>query len=48
MKAGQPARPNTKDFYRTKVKRKKIMPQHLVANYLPDDFDPSTIPKQNG
>src|SRR5277367_751097 len=23
--------------------RKQIMPQYLVANYLPDDFDPSTV-----
>src|SRR6201992_2524495 len=23
--------------------RKKVMPQYLVANYLPDDFDPSTV-----
>jgi hypothetical protein len=22
---------------------KKIMPQYIVANYLPDDFDPSTV-----
>src|ERR1700676_291538 len=21
----------------------KVMPQYLVANYLPDDFDPSTV-----
>src|SRR6185312_6106239 len=23
--------------------RRKIMPQYLVANYLPDDFDPSAV-----
>src|SRR5580692_1634272 len=23
--------------------REKVMPQYLVANYLPDDFDPSTV-----
>jgi hypothetical protein len=23
--------------------RRKIMPHYLVANYLPDDFDPSTV-----
>src|SRR6202158_2700874 len=23
--------------------RRKVMPQYLVANYLPDDFDPSTV-----
>src|SRR6202008_4209776 len=23
--------------------RRKIMPQYLVANYLPDSFDPSTV-----
>src|ERR1700726_2112294 len=22
---------------------KKVMPQYLVCNYLPDDFDPSTV-----
>src|SRR4030095_13271286 len=23
--------------------RRKVMPQYLVANYLPDNFDPSTV-----
>jgi hypothetical protein len=23
--------------------RRKLMPQYLVCNYLPDDFDPSTV-----
>jgi hypothetical protein len=27
----------------TENEEKKVMPQYLVANYLPDDFDPSTI-----
>ncbi|HMH42093.1 MAG TPA: hypothetical protein VK557_01305, partial [Pyrinomonadaceae bacterium] len=42
VKAGQPARPKTKnkDRYRRK---EKAMPQYLVANYLPDDFDPSAV-----
>src|SRR5437016_14416947 len=33
VKAGQPARQGGGEF----------MPQYLVANYLPDDFDPSTV-----
>jgi hypothetical protein len=28
---------------KTTETRRKIMPQYLVANYLPDDFDPSTV-----
>jgi hypothetical protein len=28
---------------RHKKKGEKVMPQYLVANYLPDDFDPSTV-----
>jgi hypothetical protein len=41
VKAGQtgPAKDKNKDRYR----RKNIMPQYLVANYLPDDFDPSAV-----
>src|SRR6201995_491889 len=27
----------------TATQGEKIMPQYLVANYLPDDFDPSTV-----
>jgi hypothetical protein len=41
VKAGQPAPPQ-----RLKIKdryRRKNMPQYLVANYLPDDFDPSAV-----
>jgi hypothetical protein len=39
---GQLAR--TKDLIsKDRYRRKKIMPQYLVANYLPDDFDPSTV-----
>jgi hypothetical protein len=30
---------------KTQKTRRKIMPQYLVANYLPDDFDPSTFPE---
>jgi hypothetical protein len=26
-------------------KGEKVMPQYLVCNYLPDDFDPSTVPE---
>jgi hypothetical protein len=40
VKAGQSARPKTK--IKT-VTGEKIMPQYLVANYLPDNFDPSTV-----
>src|SRR6185436_6705331 len=39
VKAGQTARQKTI----TETKERKIMPQYLVANYLPDDFDPSTV-----
>jgi hypothetical protein len=35
VKAGQPAHPKTTTG--------EIMPQYLVCNYLPDDFDPSTV-----
>jgi hypothetical protein len=27
----------------TETKENKVMAQYLVANYLPDDFDPSTV-----
>ena len=27
----------------TVQEKRKIMPQYIVANYLPDDFDPSTV-----
>jgi hypothetical protein len=37
VKAGQSARP------KTATGEEKVMPQYLVANYLPDDFDPSTV-----
>jgi len=40
VKAGQSSRLQTKN---TDHYRRKIMPQYLVANYLPDDFDPSTV-----
>jgi hypothetical protein len=48
VKAGQPARLKTKKSQRLKLKtvtgeKEKVMPQYLVANYLPDDFDPSTV-----
>jgi hypothetical protein len=37
VKAGQrPAR-------RPLQEKEKVMPQYLVANYLPDDFDPSAV-----
>jgi hypothetical protein len=29
--------------HQNETKEKKVMPQYLVANYLPDDFDPSTV-----
>src|SRR2546430_393660 len=41
VKAGQPARPKTKKI--KTITGEKVMPQYLVANYLPDDFDPSTV-----
>jgi hypothetical protein len=41
VKAGQTARPQTK--IKTVQEKRKVMPQYLVANYLPDDFDPSTV-----
>jgi len=37
VKAGQPPGP------KTITGEGEIMPQYLVANYLPDDFDPSTV-----
>jgi hypothetical protein len=42
VKAGQSARPKTKNKDRYRRKR-ELMPQYLVANYLPDDFDPSAV-----
>jgi hypothetical protein len=42
VRAGQSARPKTKNKNRLQEKR-KVMPQYLVANYLPDNFDPSTV-----
>jgi len=42
VKAGQPARPKTKEI-KTVTGGEKVMPQYLVCNYLPDDFDPSTV-----
>src|SRR4026209_2132619 len=41
VRAGQSARPKTKR--KDRHRRKEIMPQYLVANYLPDNFDPSTV-----
>jgi hypothetical protein len=38
VKAGQPVRSKT-----VTEKKEKTMPQYLVANYLPDDFDPSAV-----
>jgi len=43
VKAGQLARPKTKNKDRY---RRKIMPQYIVANYLPDNFDPSTVTEE--
>src|SRR6476646_11765120 len=40
VKAGQTGPPKR---LKNKHQEKKIMPQYLVANYLPDDFDPSTV-----
>jgi hypothetical protein len=45
VKAGQPARPKTKEL-KTITGEEKVMPQYLVANYLPDDFDPSTVTEE--
>src|ERR1051326_1317582 len=39
VKAGQRARQRLK----TLQAKREHMPQYLVANYLPDDFDPSTV-----
>jgi hypothetical protein len=41
VKAGQTARPKPK--IKTVQEKRKVMPQYLVANYLPDDFDPSAV-----
>jgi len=41
VKAGQPTRQKT--GIRTVTGEKKIMPQYLVCNYIPDNFDPSTV-----
>jgi hypothetical protein len=43
VKAGQPARSKNKDCRLKTVTGENIMPQYLVANYLPDNFDPSTV-----
>jgi hypothetical protein len=32
-----------KDLRLKTEQEKRVMPQYLVANYLPDDFDPSTV-----
>jgi hypothetical protein len=42
VKAGQTAarRLKNKDRYKNKG---EVMPQYLVANYMPDNFDPSTV-----
>jgi hypothetical protein len=45
VKAGQPARPKTKEL-KTITGEEEVMPQYLVANYLPDDFDPSTVTEE--
>jgi hypothetical protein len=45
VKAGQPARLRTKHKDRYRKPGEKAMPQYLVANYLPDNFDPSTVSK---
>src|SRR6476646_3642202 len=37
-----PARATARPDNRSR-KKEKIMPQYLVANYLPDDFDPSSV-----
>jgi hypothetical protein len=42
VKAGQPARPQDR-YSRPLQEKGEIMPQYLVANYLPDDFDPSAV-----
>jgi hypothetical protein len=42
VKAGLPARPKTKEL-KTITGKGEIMPQYLVASYLPDNFDPSTV-----
>src|ERR1051326_7065583 len=39
VKAGQRARQRLK----TLQAKREHMPQYLVANYLPDDFDPATV-----
>jgi hypothetical protein len=42
VKPGQSARPKTKEL-KTVTGEEKVMPQYLIANYMPDDFDPSTV-----
>jgi hypothetical protein len=41
VKAGRSARPRLK--IKTVTGEEKFMPQYLIANYMPDDFDPSTV-----
>jgi hypothetical protein len=38
-----PSEQETSRKQATETKEKKVMPQYLVCNYLPDDFDPSTV-----
>jgi len=40
VKAGQPAA--------RRLLEEKTMPQYLVAGYIPDDFDPSTVDEATG
>jgi hypothetical protein len=42
VKTGQAARPKTKKL-KAVTGEEKVMPQYLIANYMPDDFDPSTV-----
>src|SRR5579885_2823184 len=43
MNYGFLQRQDTSHREQTKTTRRIVMPQYLVANYLPDNFDPSTV-----
>jgi hypothetical protein len=40
---GRATGPPKDERIKTVTGEEKVMPQYLVANYLPDDFDPSTV-----
>jgi hypothetical protein len=48
MKAREDERASAQGYLPQTVLQEKTMPQFLVAGYLPDDFDPSTVDESMG